>query len=67
MSYVPQYPDHETTDWPPKYVPAPVPAITIHVLKENKRPIGFLPWPEDPEPELEAKPAKLKKSKRKRA
>lgn len=23
------------------------PAIIIHVLKENKRPIGFAPWPKE--------------------
>ncbi len=24
------------------------PGITIHVLRENKRPVGFAPWPKEP-------------------
>lgn len=24
------------------------PSITVYALKENKRPIGFAPWPEEP-------------------
>ena len=27
------------------------PVIVIHVLRENKRPVGFLPWPAEPKPE----------------
>jgi len=38
------------------------PAITIHVLKENKRPIGFAPWPEEEVPE---EPKKRKKKAKK--
>jgi len=34
------------------------PAITVHALKENKRPIGFAPWPE---------PAKPKRARKKKA
>jgi hypothetical protein len=30
----------------PKGTPA---SITIYPLKENKRPLGFAPWPERPE------------------
>jgi len=45
-------------------VPAPyeltggsVPEIVVHALKENKRPIGFAPWPEDePKPKPKRKP-----------
>jgi len=41
--------------------------ITIHVLKENRRPVGFAPWPDlpDEEPAVEVVPAK-KRKKRKR-
>ena len=31
-----------------------VPVITVHALKENKRPIGFAEWP--PEPKAKRKP-----------
>ena len=33
------------------------PTITVHALKENKRPIGFAPWPEKPK-QKKAKRAK---------
>lgn len=43
----------EPADYP-KLAP---PAITAHALKENKRPIGYLPWPEDePKPKRTRKP-----------
>lgn len=45
MSYIPQYPDHWTTE--SKYQQPPVPAIVVHALKANKRPIGYAPWPKD--------------------
>lgn len=32
------------------------PAITVHALKENKRPIGFAPWPEPSKPKRTRKP-----------
>ena len=35
------------------------PTIVVHPLKENKRPIGFAPWPDPPKPK---KPAKRKKA-----
>lgn len=38
--------------------------MTVLALKENKRPIGFAPWPEL-EPELERAPKKKKKRKKK--
>ncbi len=48
MSYVRTHPNNY--DWQ-----AP-PAITVHALKENKRPIGFAPWPEE-KPKRRRKPA----------
>lgn len=39
------------------------PAITCHVLRENKRPIGFAPWPEE---ETVEEPPLKKKRKRKK-
>lgn len=39
--------------------------ITIHVLKENKRPIGYAPWPDSqPQVEGETNPKKRKKKRR---
>lgn len=32
------------------------PAITVHALKENKRPIGYAPWPEPVKPKRTRKP-----------
>jgi hypothetical protein len=32
------------------------PAITVHALKENKRPIGYAPWPEPAKPKRVRKP-----------
>lgn len=41
------------------------PAITIHVLKENKRPVGFAPWPErDAAKDVSPSPTKPKKAKK---
>lgn len=45
MPYVP-YIDHPMNH-PPQRQSAP-PHITVHALKENKRPVGFAPWPEQP-------------------
>jgi len=41
--------------------------ITIHVLKENRRPVGFAPWPDllDEEPAVEVVPAKKRKKRKK--
>ena len=36
------------------------PGIVVHALRENKRPIGFAPWPEERLPE---KPKKKRKKK----
>jgi hypothetical protein len=43
------------------------PSITIHVLKENRRPVGFAPWPDLPteEPAVEVVPAKKRKKRKK--
>jgi hypothetical protein len=45
MTYVPKInnPAYETTT-PAVAQSSPI-AITVHALKENKRPIGFAPWP----------------------
>ncbi len=48
------YDDHWNTY--PAYKPATAPAIVIHALKENKRPIGYAPWPEQPKPKRTRKP-----------
>ncbi len=32
------------------------PSVTIHPLKENQRPIGYLPWPEPEKPKRTRKP-----------
>lgn len=53
MACVPQYHDSGY------YRAGTAPSITIYALKENKRPIGFAPWPSDPpEPEKPKKPRK---------
>lgn len=31
------------------------PHIVVHALRENKRPVGFAPWPENPEPKCKKK------------
>ncbi len=45
-AHIPKYPDHWNTSL--RYTPAGAPAITIHTLRENKKPIGYAPWPEEP-------------------
>ncbi len=35
--------------------------LTVHALKENKRPIGFAPWPEE-KPKPKRKPATRRKT-----
>ncbi len=42
----------------PTHIPnQTAPAIIIHALKENKRPIGFAPWPKEaPKPKRTRKP-----------
>lgn len=59
MSYIPKAPNHESYEYGeiPKSGGS-VPSITIYALKENKRPVGFAPWPEPT-----AKPKKRKKAK----
>jgi hypothetical protein len=43
------------------------PTPTVHALKQNKRPIGFAPWPEpEDEPSEIEEPKKSKKRKKKR-
>ncbi len=54
MGYVPHFRTEEA------FIEAPAGSITIHVLRENKRPIGFAPWPEEPKP----KKRKRKKEKK---
>lgn len=39
---------------PTDYPDVAPPAITVHALKENKRPIGFAPWPENTKPKRRA-------------
>lgn len=36
-------------------------SITVYAQKANKRPVGYLPWPEVPEPEPAPKVKKRKK------
>lgn len=43
---------------PAEYVPVAAPAIVVHALRENKRPIGFSPWPEEPKKKRKKKRAK---------
>lgn len=44
MAYVTQYPDWWVGN-AETYSAPPPPHIVVHALKENKRPIGFAPWP----------------------
>ncbi len=44
-----------------QYETASPPSVIVHALRENKRPIGYAPWPDEPEP------VKRKKRKRKKA
>lgn len=56
MSYVPKYHDK-------RYEPSPSTAylsITVAALRENKRPVGFAPWPEEPAPRAKDKRKKKK-------
>jgi len=39
-----------------KYPGQSPPSITVHALKENKRPIGFAPWPEEKKKRKKRKP-----------
>lgn len=58
MAYIPKPPNPE---W--FYVPARptyTPAIVVHALKENRKPIGFAPWPDEP---AAPKPSKKRKKK----
>lgn len=48
-----------------KYPYQSPPAIMIHVLKENKRPIGFAPWPEEEVSEVAEEPPPKKRRKKK--
>lgn len=61
MSYIP-----ETANpfiWFPEKPSKSGHSITIYALKENRRPVGFAPWPEEPA-EAPA-PKKAKKPKKK--
>ena len=45
-----------------EYQPAPHQSITIYALKENKRPIGYAPWPTE-KPKRKRAPRKPKEEK----
>lgn len=31
-------------------------SVTVYPLAENKRPVGFAPWPDDPKPKRKPRP-----------
>lgn len=47
MSYVPKPVRHESFEYGeiPTYAAYQRGAITVYALRENKRPVGFAPWP----------------------
>jgi hypothetical protein len=47
MAYIPQTIGPET-HWPPFAGQHAPPTVVVHALKENRKPIGFWPWPEEP-------------------
>lgn len=53
MSYVPRTSHPQVATLP--RAGGAVPSVTVHALKENKRPVGFAPWPE-PKPVRNRKP-----------
>jgi hypothetical protein len=62
MGYIPRRPD-PGTDWPPGHA-STAPAIVVHALKANRKPIGFWPWPDEEEAVEEAEVPKRKKRKK---
>ncbi len=53
MTYVPNHRDYDEQPWSEDR-----PSITVYPLRENRRPIGFAPWPKE-------KKAKKRKKSRK--
>lgn len=46
MSYVPKPLHHESFEYGELPMSGgAVPSITVHALPQNKRPVGFAPWP----------------------
>jgi hypothetical protein len=52
--------DYTLPSDPHRDIPTRWMSITVYAQKTNKRPVGYLPWPEDPPP------AKVKKKKKQR-
>ena len=52
MAFVPNFQDWEEP------VRESGPSITVYPLAENKRPVGFGPWPADPKPKKKRKAKK---------
>jgi hypothetical protein len=60
MSYIPNHSDGT----PP--VAAARHAIIVFALKENKRPVGFAPWPDNPDDTPQPTDSKPKRHKKKK-
>ncbi len=45
MTWIPKQPDHTAWGTEPVWPEPRLTMVTVHALNENKRPIGFAPWP----------------------